>query len=496
MSRKIFNSIWIVALSVFSASLIFVMGATYRYFTGIQKKQLKIETQLAARGVSLSGMDYFTHLNSSDYRITWIGADGSILYDNEADTSDMENHLEREEVIDALKNGYGESNRYSDTLAEKLFYSAQLLPDGTVLRLSGKQNTIWTLILGFLQPIILVALLALILSVVLASRLSCKIVEPINRIDLENPSLCLGKKEYEEIEPLLRRMNAQQLEIRQNQEELEKTSRIRQEFTANASHELKTPLHAISGYAELLENNMVNPEDIRPFAGKIRRDAQRMSRLVADIIDLTRLDGGAEGMQWEEADLFRIAQNAVDSVQAEAEKRNIILTLSGEKAPCYGIPQVLYSIVYNLCDNAVKYNHENGSVDLTVRNTKGAVTLTVSDSGIGILPEHQDRIFERFYRVDKSHSGEIGGTGLGLSIVKHGVLIHGASIRVESIPGTGTTFTIVFPENAAVQSSSADQNPPAARNFASEQRSPAAQNPPAARNSASEQETIQNRKRN
>ncbi len=446
MSKKIFNSIWIVALAVFLASLFFVMGATYSYFTGVQKNQLKIETQLASQGVSLSGMDYFDHLNSRDIRITWISADGSILYDNEANTSDMENHLEREEIKDAFENGYGESSRYSQTLAEKLFYSAQLLPDGTVLRLSGKQNTLWTLILGFGQPIALVALLALILSVILASQLSRKIVEPINRIDLENPTSYLGIKEYKEIEPRLRRMNTQQMEIRLNQAELEKTSQIRQEFTANASHELKTPLHAISGYAELLENNMVKPDDIRPFAGKIRLEAQRMSQLVSDIIDLTKLDGGADGMQRENVDLLQIAQNAVDSVQAVAEEQQITLTLSGENAPYYGVPQVLYSIIYNLCDNAIKYNRANGSVDVAIKNTGESVILTVRDTGIGIPQEHQDRIFERFYRVDKSHSREIGGTGLGLSIVKHGVMVHHAKIAVESVPGTGTTFTIVFPK--------------------------------------------------
>lgn len=446
MSRKIFNSIWIVALAVFLASLFFVMGATYSYFTGVQKNQLKIETQLAAQGVALSGMNYFDQLNSSDYRITWIGADGSVLYDNEANSSEMENHLEREEVRDALRNGYGESSRYSHTLAEKLFYSAQLLPDGTVLRLSGRQNTLWTLILGFAQPIALVALLALILSMVLASRLSKKIVEPINRIDLENPRSCLEKTEYEEIEPLLRRMNAQQMEIRRNQAELEKTSKIRQEFTANASHELKTPLHAISGYAELMENDMVKPEDIRPFAGKIRQEAQRMSQLVGDIIDLTKLDGGADGMQRETVDLFRIAQNAVDSVQAEAEKQQITLTLSGDNAPYYGMPQVLYSIVYNLCDNAIKYNRTNGSVDVTVKDTGKSVVITVSDTGIGIPQEHQDRIFERFYRVEKSHSREIGGTGLGLSIVKHGIMVHNAGITVKSKPGEGSVFTVSFPK--------------------------------------------------
>lgn len=446
MSRKIFNSIWFVALTVFLASLIFIMAVTYSYFSGVQRNQLKIETQLAAQGVALNGADYFENLNSADYRITWISADGSILYESEAASAEMGNHLEREEVKEAFESGFGESSRYSQTLSEKLLYSAQLLPDGTVLRLSGVQNTLWSLILGFAQPIAVVALIAFAISLVLASRLSKKIVEPINRIDPDSPAAYLGRKEYEEVEPLLQKMSAQQAEIRRNQEELEKTSQIRQEFTANASHELKTPLHAISGYAELLESSMVKAEDIGPFAGKIRREAQRMTQLVEDIIGLTRLDGGANETEWDHVDLYQIAQNAVDSVQSAAEKMPVSLTLSGEKAILYGVPQVLYSIIYNLCDNAIKYNHPSGSVDVSVRNYDKSVELTVRDTGIGIPDESRSRIFERFYRVDKSHSREIGGTGLGLSIVKHGVLIHNAKITVESELNAGTTFTVVFPK--------------------------------------------------
>lgn len=444
MSKKIFNSIWTVALSVFLASLLFFMGVSYSYFSGVQKNQLRIETQLAAQGVSQTGMAYFDGLEDCGYRITWIAADGTVLYDNGAVASEMENHLEREEVRDALKTGFGESGRYSKTLMEKLFYAAQALPDGTVVRLSSVQTTFWTLLLGFAQPVAIVAFLALILSLTLASRLSEKIVEPINRIDPEKPAEYLNKEELEEVMPLLHRMSSQQAEIRRNQAELEKTSQIRQEFTANASHELKTPLHAISGYAELLENNMVRPEDIRPFAGKIRQEAQRMTQLVSDIIDLTRLDGGSEGMQWEDTDLLRIAQNAMDSVQAEADEKNVSLSLEGESAPLYGIPQVLYSIVYNLCDNAVKYNKPNGSVEVSVRSRGNAVVLSVRDTGIGIPAEYRSRIFERFYRVDKSHSKEIGGTGLGLSIVKHGAMVHNAEISVDSTAGEGSVFTVTF----------------------------------------------------
>ena len=446
MSRKIFNSIWFSALSAFLISLILIMIFTYGYFSDVQKKRLKTETQLAAQGVNLSGIKYFDGLESGDCRITWIDADGNVLYDNEADSGTMENHLEREEIKMAKEQGFGEAERYSKTLSEKLFYAAQLLPDGTVIRLSNVQSTLWVLLLGFARPIALVILLVLALSLLLASRISQKVVEPINMIDPEKPAAYLGRQELAEVEPLLRNMVRQQLEIKKTQAELEKTAQIRQEFTANASHELKTPLHAISGYAELLENGMVREEDIRPFAGKIRKEAQRMTKLVSDIIDLTKLDSGSGNMQRQNTNLFLIARNAIDSLQQEADSSGITLSLSGGSAVVFGISPVLYSIVYNLCDNAIKYNRPGGSVDAAVRNVEGGTELCVRDTGIGIPAEEQERIFERFYRVDKSHFSEIGGTGLGLSIVKHGVMLHNGKIKVSSEPGLGTEIRVLFPE--------------------------------------------------
>ena len=446
MSNKIFNAIWSVALIVFVASLVFVMGVSYTYFSGVQKDQLKIETELAAQGAMLGGTEYFKSLKDVDYRITWIDSDGTVIYDNEADSENMENHMQREEVKEAVKYGWGDASRYSTTLSERQFYEAKLLSDGSILRLSSKQITLWTLLLAFGQPIAFVALLALIASLILASRLSKRIVEPINKIDPERPLDFAGKKELKEIEPLLRRMNMQQTEIKRNQEQLERTSQIHQEFTANASHELKTPLHAISGYAELLENGMVKPEDIRPFAGKIRNEAQRMTKLVSDILDLTKLDDDSGEMQWEEVDLSLVAKNAIDSVESEADDMGISIEFSGEPAVLQGIPQLLYSIVYNLCDNAIKYNRPGGAVKVFVSSSDDSAVLSVRDTGIGIPEEHKSRIFERFYRVDKSHSREIGGTGLGLSIVKHAALIHHADITVSSKEKEGTTFTVVFPK--------------------------------------------------
>ncbi len=445
MSSKIFKGIWIVALSVFLASLVFIMGISYNYFTGIQKSQLKNVTELAAQGAADAGMSYFDDLNAEGYRITWIGADGSVLYDSEADTATMVNHMEREEVKEALAQGYGESARYSDTLSDKQLYSAKRLPDGSVVRLSVVQVAVWALILGFAQPICFVILLALILAFVLASRIAKKIVQPINDIDLNKPEQYYGKENYKEVEPLLRHIAAQQTQLKRDQEQIEKTSLIRQEFTANVSHELKTPLHAISGYAELLENGMVKEEDIRPFAGKIRSESSRMTKLVEDIIELSRLDNGGAEMEREDCDLLRIAENAADSLDAAASAMNVSVSVEGTDTPIRGIPQTLYSIVYNLCDNAIKYNRPGGSVTVKVVPQNGEAVLTVSDTGVGIPEECQDRIFERFYRVDKSHSKEVGGTGLGLSIVKHAVMVHGGRIKISSEIGKGTEFVVTLP---------------------------------------------------
>ncbi|MDY3224329.1 MAG: ATP-binding protein [Candidatus Faecousia sp.] len=449
MSRKIFNAIWLVAVAVFLASLAFLMGITYDYFTHVQLGQLKAETQLAAQGVMLSGEAYFDDLPENSCRMTWIAADGTVLYDSDADSTQMENHLEREEVRQALEQGYGQSSRYSNTLADKQLYAAQRLPDNSVLRLSIVQMSVWTLLLSFARPICIVIFLALIFSFLLASRLAKKIVEPINNIDPDDPAQYYGRDNYREVEPLLRRIAHQQELLKRDKAQIEKASLIRQEFTANVSHELKTPLHAISGYAELLENGMVREDDIRPFAGKIRRESARMAKLVEDIIDLTKLDNGGAEMVWEDCDLYRIAENAVDSLESAAAEGEVTLHLMGEPSPMRGVPQLLHSIVYNLCDNAIKYHRPGGEVWISVSQQGDRTILRVKDNGIGIPKESQDRIFERFYRVDKSRSKAVGGTGLGLSIVKHAVLIHKGAIRVESEPGQGTQFVVTLPVQEA-----------------------------------------------
>ena len=445
MSSKIFKAIWTVALTVFLASLLLIMGSLYGYFSSLQKKQLRIETELAAQGVTLSGAEYFDGLNDGNYRITWVGPTGEVLFDDQADSATMENHMERPEIRQALEEGYGEASRRSYTLADQQYYAAKQLPDGSVLRMSVAQLSVWSLLFGFAQPICFVILAALLLSYLLASRIAAKIVKPINSLDPTHPSQYYGQKNYEEIEPLLRHIAAQQAQLKRDQEEIEKAALIRQEFSANVSHELKTPLHAISGYAELLETGLVKEEDRKPFAEKIRRESLRMTRLIEDIIDLTKLDNGGTEMKWERCDFYRIVENAVDTLDAAASAMGLSVTVTGENAPLTAVPQMLYSIAYNLCDNAIKYNHVGGSVKVSVSQDEQHTVLTVKDTGIGIPEGEQERIFERFYRVDKSRSKEAGGTGLGLSIIKHAVLIHHGTIRLNSSPGEGSEFIVTIP---------------------------------------------------
>ncbi|WP_434310258.1 ATP-binding protein [Hominifimenecus sp. rT4P-3] len=552
MTKKIFRTISAVGISVFLASALLFMTVLYDYFSGVQQRQLRIQTDLAAQGVQDESLQYLEGLDIQNCRITWIGTDGSVIYDSVSDAGDMENHLEREEVKEAFTEGNGESSRYSTTLTERYLYSAKRLSDGTVLRLSVTQHSLFVLTLGMLQPICVIFAIAVILSIVLASRLSKKIVKPLNELNLDDP---LSNDGYSELSPLLHRIDVQQRQIKRQTEEMrrkqsefdtvtggmteglvllnrkgeilsinraaselfdiessavgkdilsvsrnpaltallhkvengehaetvidfsvgtyqldaspvlsggemtgtvlllldvtekEKNEQMRREFTANVSHELKTPLHTISGCAELLVNGMVKPGDIPNFSKQIYTEAGRMIRLVEDIIKLSHLDEGADDMKWEETDLFSIADDVVTALAPEAERAAIRIELHGEHAVLYGIPQLLGSIVYNLCDNAIKYNRKGGSVSVTLRAEDELVTLIVTDTGIGIPAEHQERIFERFYRVDKSHSKETGGTGLGLSIVKHAARLHGAAIELRSMVNSGTTITVIFPRN-------------------------------------------------
>lgn len=443
MSSKIFRSICIVAFIVLAASLTFIMGSTYGYFSSVQAQQIQNQTNLVADGLELAGEDYVKAIDIESVRVTWISEDGTVLFDNEASVSEMENHLERPEVIDAIKTGFGESSRYSSTLMEKQFYCAKRLDDGSIVRVSDRQNTVITLLLGFAEPVCMVILVVGIIAFLLASNLSKKLVEPINNIDLDDP---LAADTYDEVKPLLQKLDAQRRQIEADKVELDLTEQIRREFTANVSHELKTPLHVISGYAELMKSDIAAESDIKPFANKIFDESRRMSRLVEDVIDLSKIDDEVPDTDVEEVDLYQIAANAIGSLEPFAEERNISIRLLGTSSKLTGYSQLIHSIVYNLCDNAIKYNHDGGSVTVTVWSNSLYVRLIVEDTGIGIPEEHQSRVFERFYRVDKSHSKEVGGTGLGLSIVKHAAQKHDASIVLKSESGKGTRVEVKFPK--------------------------------------------------
>lgn len=549
MTKRIFRATLLVGVAVLIASLTLVMGALYSYFGRVQESQLRDELSLAAVGVEQNGMDYLRKLESDQYRITWLGADGAVLYDTRADAESMENHAQRQEVQQALATGEGESSRYSDTLLQKTVYYAKRLPDGTVLRLSAIRVTTGVLVLNMLQPILLVLAVALILSGVLASRLARRITEPLNRLDLEHP---LENDTYEELAPLLRRMEHQRRQIDRQMDELRRRSeefeqitgsmseglvlldeagvilsinpaarrlldaaencvgqdlltvdrdvalsgalrqaaeqghsefrgqrngreyqfdvtriqsegrtagtvllvfdvterafaeRNRREFTANVSHELKTPLQGIIGSAELLENGLVKQEDVPRFIGHIRSEAQRLVTLIGDIIRLSQLDEG-EPMPAEPVELLALAREAAESLQSAAAARNVTVTVEGEPVELTGVRRLLYEIIFNLCDNAIKYNTDGGRVQVTVTKENETAAVTVRDTGIGIPPDQQDRVFERFYRVDKSHSKASGGTGLGLSIVKHAVQYHHGAIHLQSEVGKGTEIRVTFP---------------------------------------------------
>lgn len=443
MTKKIFQSICLAAVIVFFISLVLIMGVLYRHFSDVQMQQLHIQADLAARGVEDNKIRYLQSLDDNDCRITWIDPEGTVLFDNRTDSLEMENHLEREEIVDALRLGRGESKRYSTTLLERQLYSAIRLEDGTILRLSISQPTWWSLVLDMLRPIAAVVVSAVGISLLLAFRLSKWIIRPLNTLNLDEPESAMA---YEEVTPLLERIGSQQERIRRQEAEAEQ---MRREFTANVSHELKTPLQSISGYAELLSEGMVKNEDVPHFGRQIFSESRRMISLVEDIIRLSHLDEGAGDMHREEVDLYELAALTVKNLTPAAESAGIALYLTGESAKLYGIPVLLDTILFNLCDNGIKYNKRGGSVTIHVKTAPGAAAVSVSDTGIGIPAPEQERIFERFYRVDKSRSKAVGGTGLGLSIVKHAAKIHNARVEIKSTVGEGTVFTVIFPISAS-----------------------------------------------
>lgn len=542
MTKRIFRSIFLVALAVLFASLGLILGVLYGYFGDVQSSQLKTALTLASAAVETGGIDYLVGLPAGDTRLTWVSSDGSVLYDSQSDASAMENHARREEIRDALDNGEGESVRYSSTLTRQTIYRARRLNDGTVLRVASSRMTMAALILAMLQSICLVLAAALILSGVLAGRLSRSIVKPLSGLNLDQP---LQNDVYEELSPILTRLEQSHRQIRHQSQELEsrrrefqavvanmneglallsregtvlsmnpsasaffgvgedctgkdflsvdrdpaldnairlaretgkseisqtrgercyrlRLSRVagggvvllildvtekitaenaRREFTANVSHELKTPLQSIMGSAELLENGLVKPEDTGKFMAKIREESNRLLALIDDIIRLSQLEEQGH-VPTEEVNITALARRELEALESVAEARSVTLALHGEEVTANGAPRLIQEILYNLCDNAIKYNVPGGRVDVTVAREEGSVILTVADTGIGIPPEHLPRIFERFYRVDKSRSRALGGTGLGLAIVKHAAEALGGNVTIQSTPGKGTAVTV------------------------------------------------------
>ncbi len=552
MTRRIFRAVWLVALSVLCAALALSVGVVYNHFTQVQFRQLREETFIAAQAVTNEGIEYLLDLDDQllSSRITWVDTDGTVLYDTLGSAESMGNHLQRQEIRQALETGFGQATRRSDTLTQQYLYTAQRLADGTVLRFSAMQSSVFGLMGEMFQFLALVLLAAGILSLVLASKVSQQIVKPINEMDLNDP---LSNREYEEIQPLLHRMDSQQRQLRAQEIELKRKQKefntvvrslneglvlvsgngtilsinpaaakllgvslnclgadfsvanrvdsigqlmdqalagekseatveldqgkflaaaspvrsegqltgvvlllfdvtekqrneeLRREFTANVSHELKTPLHAISGFAELMKSGLVPAKDMQDFSGKIYSETQRLILLVEDTLRLSRLDEGAQDLQWTWVDLEASAEEILRQLYAAAELAGVKLKLEGERAVIYAIPQLVSSILFNLVDNAIKYNRPEGRVTVTIRSEEAGTTLAVRDTGIGIPEEHRERIFERFYRVDKSHSKAVGGTGLGLSLVKHAALILNAKVELESEVGKGTAVTVFFP---------------------------------------------------
>lgn len=399
MRRRFMMAMGSVVIFLLATGLI--MLAIFDYFSEAQRQELKLQTSMAAQGVELGKLSYLEGLPLGNYRITWIEDNGQILYDSQPQEQEMENHLNRKEVQQALAEGYGESQRYSTTMLEKMIYSAQRLSDGSVIRVSMPQHTIFLFILDMAFPIAIIVMLVCVILVIFSYRQTKKA----------------------------------------NQEESEK---MRREFTANVSHELKSPLHAISGYAELLKSDMVLEGDTSYFASKIYDESQRMIRLVQDIITLSRLDEGEENTVKNKIDLYVLAEAICDELSPLAKEKDVVLEIAGTNVIIDGIPQLLHSMLYNICENGIKYNRPGGSVTISLEKHDRNVIVTIRDTGIGISKSDQKRIFERFYRVDKSHSKSVGGTGLGLSIVKHSVKLHNAKLEIESIVDEGTMFTITF----------------------------------------------------
>ena len=413
MTKKIFRAIFTVAVVVLLAALVVILGALYSYFSQLQSLALADQAALAAAGVEREGLAYFQDLDAGRLRFTWVDGEGRVLYDSQAAPEQMENHLQRQEIQQALLEGQGQSRRMSATLSRLTLYQARLLTDGTVLRLATEHYSLARLLLDLARPLLLILILALGLAWHLSRRLAQRVAVPLLSFD---------------------------------QEQRAKGEQLRREFTANVSHELKTPLHAISASAELIENGLVQSEDVPRFAANIRSEAARLLALIEDVIRLSQLDEGVD-LPCDRVELAALSREALLALTDAAQRAEISLELDAPEGEYYfyGVRRLLYEIIYNLCDNAVKYNRPGGRVQVLLRKKEGRLLLTVKDTGRGIPLASQSRVFERFYRVDKSHSRRTGGTGLGLSIVKHAAQYHQAEIQLRSTVDVGTEISVLFP---------------------------------------------------
>lgn len=448
LTRLIFLRTASTILATAFACTVVTLGFLYSAFLDESRDSLRGETASIACGVEMGGSAYLESLTPrEDLRVTWIDPQGQVLFDSQTDPSLMDNHADRPEVHSALETGAGESDRISGTLSAWTIYRAVQIADGSVVRLSLMEASPMDMLGRAAFPLILMFLAALVIAVALAAATSREIVAPINQIDLRSPE---SDSVYAELIPLTQRITAQNQQIeeqmRHQEEAHEAQDRFRREFTANVSHELKTPLTSISGFAEIIRDGLVRPEDIPHFADTIYQEAQRLIVLVGDIIKISRIDDQKVPIQREFVDLYDLSEVILDRLRPEADKAGVNLHLFGDHAEINGSYQVVDEMIYNLCDNAIKYNRPGGDVYLTIRPATDGTSLTVRDTGIGIPAEHQERVFERFYRVDKGRSRQLGGTGLGLSIVKHGAAFHNATVTLNSIPGEGTSITVTFPK--------------------------------------------------
>ena len=436
MRRTIFRSTFLLGVLVLLLCATLFFALQYRQIMDETYLALKQEAVYAENGLRLSGQHYLETLGEIN-RITWITSDGEVLYDSEFSLP-IPNQLHCAEVAAAAASGEGQGIRRSESSGNETMYYARLCDDGTILRLSRPMSAVRYALVS-VSPILWVLVLVLMISALLSFRTARQIVRPINELDLDN----LDVVPYQELTPLLRRIREQKETILEQSTEQE---RLRREFSANVSHELKTPLTSISGFAELMVKGDVPPDMVKEFSSDIYRESQRMITLVDDIIRLSRLDEGELDFQREDVDLYELASDTLDSLRSAAEQRDVRVELRGEPAVVSGVWQLLSEAVFNLCENAIKYNRPGGSVIVEVgKGADGEAVFSVTDTGIGIPEEHQDRVFERFYRVDKSHSKAIGGTGLGLSIVKHVAQFHHADLKLESSPDAGTRITMIFP---------------------------------------------------